>query len=122
MDKTKINIDAKSIRDEANYEKALARTYELMQLRPELNTPEGDELDMLVTLIEAYEEIHYPMASINPKHKMEQKNLKQKDLIPFIGDKTKVSKILSGKQELTISMIRNLAKGLNIPVQRLIDV
>ena len=66
------------------------------------------------------------MAATDPvayiKHRMQQKNLKQKDLIPFIGDKTKVSKVLNGKQELTLSMIRRLAKGLDIPVQRLVGL
>ncbi len=115
-----------NIKDETNYEKALSRVYALMQLRPLPGSPEEAELDMLATLIEAYEEIHHPMAATDPvayiKHKMQQKNLKQKDLIPFIGDKTKVSKVLSGKQELTLSMIRRLAKGLDIPIQRLVSM
>ncbi|TAF28351.1 MAG: helix-turn-helix domain-containing protein [Runella slithyformis] len=55
------------------------------------------------------------------RYKMEKNNLKQKDLIPYIGDKTKVSKVLSGKQELTLSMIQRLSRGLNIPVNLLVS-
>lgn len=114
----------KVIRTEAQYEDALERVYELLQAQPALNSPEGDELDLLATLIEAYEAIHYPMVASEPvdylKHKMQQLGLKQTDMVPFIGDKTLVSKVLNHKRDLTLPMIKRLSKGLNIPVQRLI--
>ena len=82
---------------------------------------------MFITLIEAYEEIHVPpWNQTDPiaylAYKMEQQNLKQKDLILFIGDKTKVSKVLNRKQELTVVMIKRLSKGLNVPVNFLIPL
>ena len=102
---------------------ALKRVWELMGNNSK-STAEEAELDMLATLIEAYETVHVPMQPGDPiaflKYKMEQDHLKQKDLIPFIGDKTKVSKVLNYKQELTVAMIRKLSKGLSIPVSFLI--
>ncbi|MFD2574176.1 type II toxin-antitoxin system HigA family antitoxin [Spirosoma soli] len=116
----------KVIRTEAQYDDALERVYELLQLHPALNTPEGDELDLLVTLVEAYEAVHYPMTASDPvrylKNKMQQLGLHQSDLVPFIGDKTQVSKVLNHKRDLTLPMIKRLSKGLNIPIQRLVGV
>lgn len=115
---------SKVIRTEEQYEDALERVYELLQSQPVLNSPEGDELDLLVTLIEAYEALHHPMTASEPveylKYRMQQLGLKQTDLIPFIGEKSLVSKVLNYKRELTLPMIKRLSKGLNIPVQRLI--
>lgn len=109
---------------EKNHQLALQRVRTLMKLKPNKNSAEGQELDMLITLIEAYETVHVPMQASDPiaylQYKMEQDNLKQRDLIPFIGDKTKVSKVMNRKQELTVSMIQRLSKGLNIPVNFLI--
>jgi HTH-type transcriptional regulator / antitoxin HigA len=106
--------------NENNYKIALERIWALMKLPALKGTKEGNELDMLATLVEAYEEIHIPMHPSDPvaylKYKMKKDNLKQKDLIPFIGDKTKVSKILNYHQELTVSMIKKLSNGLNVPV------
>lgn len=109
---------------EKNHKLALQRVKTLMKLKPSRDSVEGQELDMLITLIEAYESIHVPMQASDPiaylQYKMEQENLKQRDLIPYIGDKTKVSKVLNRKQELTVSMIQRLSRGLNIPVNFLI--
>lgn len=109
---------------EKNHQLALQRVRTLMKLKPNRDSAEGQELDMLITLIEAYETIHVPMQASDPiaylQYKMEQDNLKQRDLIPYIGDKTKVSKVLNRKQELTVSMIQRLSRGLNIPVNFLI--
>lgn len=111
---------------EKNYQLALQRVRTLMKQKPNKNSTEGQELDMLITLIEAYETVHIPMQASDPiaylQYKMEQDNLKQRDLIPFIGDKTKVSKVMNRKQELTVSMIQRLSKGLNIPVNFLIAI
>lgn len=115
----KLNI-MDNIQNEINYKAALKRIWELMKQRPQKGSKEGNELDMLSTLVEAYETVYIPMQPSDPiaylKYKMEKDNLKQKDLIPFIGDKTKVSKVLNYRQELTISMIKKLSVGLNIPV------
>ncbi len=76
-------------------------------------------------LVEAYEEKHYPIALPNPisaiKFRMEQQGLKQSDLIPYIGSKSKVSEVLSGKRALSKQMIRALHEGLNIPLEVLIQ-
>lgn len=116
----------KVIRTEAKYDDALEQVYALMQQHPAANTPEGDELDVLVTLIEAYETVYHPITASDPvfylKNKMAQLGLKQHDLIPFIGDKTQVSKVLNHKRDLTLPMIKRLSQGLNIPIQRLVGV
>jgi HTH-type transcriptional regulator / antitoxin HigA len=115
-----------NIISEKYHQMALNKVYALMKNKPEKNSVEGQELEMLITLIEAYEEIHVPMQASDPiaylQYKMEQDNLKQRDLIPFIGDKTKVSKVMNRKQELTVLMIAKLSKGLNIPANFLIPM
>jgi HTH-type transcriptional regulator/antitoxin HigA len=113
-----------NLKNELNYKSALIRIRELMKMQPEMGSKEGNELNMLSTLVEAYEAVHIPMQPSDPiaflKYKMEVDNIKQKDLIPFIGDKTKVSKVLNYRQELTVTMIRKLSKGLSIPINLLI--
>lgn len=87
-------------------------------------TIEGDELDILLMLVERYEDIHYPMPDNDAisaiKFQMEQQNLKQKDLIPFIGSASKVSEVLNRKRPLSLSMIKQLHQGLKIPYEQLI--
>lgn len=89
-----------------------------------VGTPAGDELDILLMLVKKYEDVHYPMPdsdAINAiKFQMEQQNLKQKDLIPFIGSASKVSEILNRKRPLSLNMIKQLHKGLNIPYEQLL--
>lgn len=113
----------KPIRNEQDYEATLDRIEQLMEATP--NTPEFDELDVLTTLVSAYEEKHYPIDLPHPidaiKFRMEQAGLKQKDLIPYIGNKSKVSEILSGKRALSKQMIRSLHESLNIPLEVLIQ-
>ena len=83
------------------HQMALNKVYFLMKTKPQKNSEEGQEIEMLITLVEAYEEIYVPMQASDPiaylQYKMEQNNLKQRDLIPFIGDKTKVSKVMNRK-------------------------
>ena len=111
----------KPIRTPEDYEKTLKRIDTLMDSEPD--TKEFDELDILVTLIESYEEKHYFIDAPNPisaiKFRMEQENLKQKDLIPFIGDRSVVSKVLKGERKLTVEMIKNLHLHLKIPFESL---
>jgi len=90
----------------------------------EKNTPEGDRLDVLATLIEAYEEKHHPILPPEPVeaiiHQMDSQGLSRKDLIPLIGSRARVSEILNKKRSLSITMIRKLQKNLGISAEILI--
>lgn len=111
------------IKTEADYEAALMRAGELMDAQ--LDTPEGDELDVLATLIERYEALHYPISAPNPieaiRFRMEQYGLKDKDLVPYIGRSGRVSEVLNCQRKLTLPMIRKLHAGLNIPTESLVQ-
>lgn len=115
-------MQARLIKTETDHALALTRISELFNAEP--GTPEGDELDLLITLVELYEEKTYPIdlpdsiAAI--RFRMEQKGLKAKDLIPYIGSGPKVSEVLAGKRSLSLNMIRNLAAGLGIPADVLL--
>ena len=112
-------MNIKPIKTEQDYENTLNRIDQLMDAIP--NTQEMDELDILATLVEAYEEKYYKIEAPDPisaiKFRMEQENLQQKDLIPLFGDKSIVSKILKGQRKLTVDMIRNLNQHLKIPFE-----
>ncbi|WP_418641346.1 helix-turn-helix domain-containing protein [Sulfurimonas sp. ST-27] len=114
-------MNIKPIKNEQNYNEALQRIETLMNAKP--NTSQMDELEVLTTLVEAYEEQHYKIEAPDPieaiKFRMEQEGLKQKDLVSIIGSKSRVSEILNKKRKLTIEMIRNLHKQLHIPVESL---
>jgi HTH-type transcriptional regulator/antitoxin HigA len=111
------------IRTEADYEAALARVDALMNAGP--GTPDGDHLDVLVTLIEAYEVRHWPIPAPDPieaiRVRMEQRGLHPRDLEPMIGSRGRVSEVLSRKRQLTLPMIRRLAKELDLPADVLIQ-
>lgn len=115
-------MNAKLIKTDADYEAALARLDAIFEAEP--CTPEGDEAELLTALIEMYEEKVYPMGMPTPleaiKFRMEQQGLKNKDLIPFIGSPSRVSEVLSGQRSLSLTMIRNLVKGLGIAAEVLI--
>ena len=115
-------MDIKPIRTEQDYEAALARVDELMDV--ELGTPDGEELDVLVDLVELYESRHVPMGYPSPvaaiEFRMEQDGLSPRDLIPFIGSRAKVSEVLSGKRAITMPMARALHKHLGIPADVLL--
>ena len=112
----------KIIKNEQDYEAALSRIDELMAADPD--TPEGDELELVATLVELYEKKAHPIELPDPieaiKFRMDQMGLKQKDLIPFIGSRSKVSEVLSRQRPLSIGMIRKLHEGLGIPADVLI--
>ena len=114
-------MNIKPIKTDKDYENSLSRINILMDSIP--NSKEFDELDILTTLVEAYEEIHYKIEIPDPieaiKFRMEQMHLKQKDLIPIIGSGSRVSEILNKKRKLTLEMIRNLHKDLKIPFDSL---
>ena len=113
----------KLIRNEADYKAALARIEDIFSAKT--GTPEGDELDLLVTLVELYEEKVYRINLPDPisaiRFRMEQQGLKAKDLAPYIGSASKVSEVLSGKRHLSLTMIRNLVNGLGIPADILLQ-
>ncbi|MBN2895180.1 MAG: DNA-binding protein [Campylobacterales bacterium] len=110
------------IRTQEDYDTALARIDQLMDAQ--YGTPQGDELDILVTLVEAYETKHYPMPVCDPveaiKFRMEQMGLEPKDLTPIIGSRSKVSEILNYKRSLSLAMIRNLHAQLHVPYESLL--
>lgn len=114
-------MNIKPIKKEQDYENTLVRINKLMDAKP--NTKEFDELDILTTLVEVYEEKFYKIDSPDPisaiKFRMEQDNLKQIDLVPIFGDKAVVSKVLSGQRKLTVEMIRALHEQFKIPFESL---
>ncbi len=117
-------MDIKPIKTEADYQAVLAEIERLMDLNPDMDTPEGDRLDVLATLVGAYEDKHFPIAAPDPiaaiAFCMEQRGLTRRDLEPMIGGRGRVSEVLSGKRALSLSMIRNLHKGLGIPAEVLL--
>ena len=116
------NEKIKSIRTEKDYEDALARIDALMDAAP--GSPASDELDILVDLVDLYESRHEPMGYPSPlaaiEFRMEQRNLRPRDLVPFIGSRAKVSEVLSGKRAITMPMARALHKHLGIPADVLL--
>jgi HTH-type transcriptional regulator/antitoxin HigA len=114
--------ELKPIRSEADYERSLAEVERLWGAR--CGTPAGDRLDVLATLIDAYEAERYPMDPPDPieaiKFRMEQQGLTRKDLEPMIGTRTRVAEILNRKRALSISMIRRLHARLGISAEVLI--
>ena len=115
-------IDIRPIKSEQDYEHALARVDELMGAEPD--TPEGDELEVLATLVESYEDKQFPIESPDPVEailfRMEEMDLTRKDLELYIGSRHRVSEVLNRKRELSLNMIRRLHEGLGIPLENLI--
>jgi HTH-type transcriptional regulator/antitoxin HigA len=103
----------KLIKTKEDYTLALSRIDELMDAKA--GTPEADELELLATLVELYEEKQYPIGMPDPvdaiKFRMEQLGLKQQALVPFLGSRSKVSEVLNRKRPLTLAMMRSLHKG-----------
>jgi len=117
-------MEVTPIKSHRDYRRALQEVEGLMNARR--NTPEGDRLDVLVTLVEAWEAKHYPLdlpdAVEAIKYHMEQKGLAPRDLIPFIGSRNRVHEVLARKRPLTLAMIQRLHAGLGIPAESLIKV
>ena len=115
-------MEIKPIRTKADYRAALKEIEALMSARA--GTPEGGRLDVLVTLVEAYEKKHYRFDLPDPveaiKFRMEQMALGPKDLVPMIGQINRVYEILNRKRPLTLQMIRRLHRELGIPAESLI--
>lgn len=116
----------KPIKNELEYNNALDRVDTLMELNPALETELSNELEILVMLIEKYEEKNWAISEPDPieaiKVRMEQMHLKQKDLVPYIGNASKVSEVLNRKIGLSLSMITNLASALHLPLEALINL
>jgi HTH-type transcriptional regulator / antitoxin HigA len=114
--------EIKPIRTEVDYDAALAEVEQLWGAKS--GTARGDRLDVLATLIEAYEERHYPMDPPDPieaiKFRMEQQGLTRKDLEAMIGSRTRIAEVLARKRGLSIAMIRRLHEKLGIPAEVLI--
>ena len=110
------------IKTESDYQATLKEIERLMMANPD--TPEGDRLDILATLVEAYEANNHPLGLPDPveaiKFTMEQKQLSVKDLEPYIGRSNRVYEILNHKRSLTTKMIWRLHQGLGIPAESLI--
>ena len=118
-----MSLKFRSIRTEEEYEAALARIDGIFDA--EKGTAEGEELDELADLVEFYEDKHYPIGLPDPisaiEFRMDQANLTQRDLIPYIGSSAKVAEVLSGKRDLTMSMARALHEHLGIPADVLLQ-
>jgi HTH-type transcriptional regulator/antitoxin HigA len=110
------------IRSKDDHRQAVARIEALMSAAP--NTPEGDELDVLATLVNAYEAKNFIMDAPSPVaailFRMEQEQLSRKDLEPLIGSRARVSEVLTGKRSLTLNMVRRVRSGLGISADLLI--
>lgn len=115
-------MDIRPIKTKANYQAALKKIETLMDAKP--RTPKGDQLDVLVTLVEAYEAKHYPLELPDPveaiKYTMESKGLTVKDLEPMIGRSNRVYEILNRRRPLTLKMIWELHHKLGIPAESLV--
>ena len=110
------------IRTEADHDSAVARIAELIGAKPE--TAEGEELDILATLVDAYEAKHHAIAAPDPisaiQFRMEQQRLTRKDLEPLLGSRARVSEVLTRRRSLTLAMIRRVRKELGISADVLI--
>jgi HTH-type transcriptional regulator / antitoxin HigA len=115
-------VTVRPIRDEADYEAALAEIGTMMTSRP--GTPEGDRLDILSTLVEAYEAEHHAIDAPDPialvEFVMEQRGLDRADLGEFIGSRGRVSEVLNRARPLSLPMIRRLHAGLGLPASVLV--
>lgn len=114
--------DIKPIRSQDDYERAIAEVERLWGAAT--GTAKGDRMDVLATLIDAYEREHFPIEAPTPveaiKFRMEQQGLTRKDLESVIGSRGRIAEVLSGKRQLSVAMIRKLRDQLNIPADALI--
>lgn len=120
-------MKTKILKTQQEYNEACERIYTLINSNEnaiEPDSPEGEEIELLSLLVENYEQEHYPVAAPNPieaiKFRMEQMNLKQADVAPLFGGKTRVSEVLHGKRPLTLKTITLLNRYLGIPLESLI--
>lgn len=117
-------MEIRPIHTQADYKATLREVSALMESDPALGTPDGDRLDVLTTLIQAYEARHHPIDPPDPieaiRFRMDQAGLTVKDLEPMIGKSNRVYEVLGRRRRLTLEMIRRLHEGLGIPAEILI--
>lgn len=121
-------MKTKILKTEQEYSEACERVYSLINASAdpiEPDSPEGEEMELLSLLIEKYEQEHYQIGAPSPieaiKFRMGQMNLKQADIAPLFGGKTRVSEVLNGKRPLTLKMITLLNRYLGIPLESLVS-
>jgi len=118
-----MTMDIRPIRTESDYQAALDEIERLLDVAA--HSPQADHLEILTTLVEAYEEKHFPIPEPDPveaiRYFMESRGLTRKDLEPYIGNRERVSQVLKRKRRLSIKMIRNLHDGLGISADLLIQ-
>jgi HTH-type transcriptional regulator/antitoxin HigA len=116
-------VTIRPIRTEADYQAALAEIERLFEAAP--NTPEGDRLDVLTTLVETYENQHYRISAPDPVeailYYMESRGLSRCDLEPYLGSRARVAEVLNRRRPLSLEMIRRLHAGLGLPADLLIQ-
>jgi len=117
-------IDIHPIKTEDDYNNTILRIDALMDALP--GTEEGDELDVLATLVEAYERDHFPIETPDPVEailfRMEQMGIDRKALEPYLGGRNRVSEVLNRKRNLSMRQVRKLHDGLKIPLENLVGV
>jgi HTH-type transcriptional regulator / antitoxin HigA len=115
-------MEIRPIKTEKDYNDSIKRIEELWGAKKD--TPQGDELDLIATLVESYEMKHYPIAPPDPvdaiKFRMEQMDMTRADMVKYLGSQSRVSEVLSRKRKLTLSMVKSLYKGLKIPAEILL--
>ncbi len=115
----------KPIKNDSQYEDALARVYSLMQKNIKADSKESDELEVLSILVKEYENEHYLVPKPNPldaiKFRLEQMNMSEAELSEILGYRSRKSEILSGKRKLNLAMVRKLVEQLHIPAEVLIQ-
>jgi HTH-type transcriptional regulator/antitoxin HigA len=116
---------ARVIHTDIDHREAMAELDRLMEIDPELGTPEAEELELLALIIEIYEKERFRVGLPDPieaiRFRMDQAGLRQRDLVSYLGSKSRVSEVLSGKRPLTLTMIRALHEGLGIPAEVLLQ-
>ena len=116
-------MEVRAIRSETAYKKMLAQVSALVDLDPDPDSPEGERLEVLSTLVEAYERDHYPLAPPDPidaiRFHMDQTGMTVADLVPYVGSRSRVYEVLNGTRSLSMTMIRRLLT-LGIPASSLV--
>ena len=124
LNKTEKMKNIKPVRTKGDYKAALERIEELIAQNPKKGTDAYDELDIIGTLVSAYEDIHYPIEAPDPveavKYMMEEEGLKPKDLVTYFGSKGNVSEFFSHKRKLSLRVIKALHDNFNLPYEVLI--
>jgi len=114
-----MDMNWKVLKSEKDYSKASLRLMEIFHAEP--NSPENDELELLLVLVKDYDEKHYQLPELDPleviKYKMQEMGVKAKDLEPIIGSKGHVSAVLSGKRDITLKMAQKLKDFLSLPAE-----